>query len=104
LQRRLPPCSLPSVPTRRSSDLDDEFDQAMSSDGVGRECGHRCPAACGRGDLTVRERGIRQTGEWATTSAGSAPGQAPAPGTRLRSEEHTSELQSREISYAVFCL
>src|SRR3712207_8459304 len=23
---------------------------------------------------------------------------------RLRSEEHTSELQSRQISYAVFCL
>src|SRR5436309_10852790 len=25
-------------------------------------------------------------------------------GEALRSEEHTSELQSREISYAVFCL
>src|SRR5690606_39558988 len=28
----------------------------------------------------------------------------PASYHRLRSEEHTSELQSREISYAVFCL
>src|SRR5690606_41668757 len=28
----------------------------------------------------------------------------PARSTGPRSEEHTSELQSREISYAVFCL
>src|SRR3712207_8578188 len=26
------------------------------------------------------------------------------PGAQRRSEEHTSELQSRQISYAVFCL
>src|SRR3712207_8517512 len=28
----------------------------------------------------------------------------PESGLRWRSEEHTSELQSRNISYAVFCL
>src|SRR5690606_41608975 len=36
------------------------------------------------------------------TSSSSASGW-PRPST-FRSEEHTSELQSREISYAVFCL
>src|SRR5690606_41997023 len=30
--------------------------------------------------------------------------QSVAVNDRIRSEEHTSELQSREISYAVFCL
>src|SRR3712207_7590365 len=29
---------------------------------------------------------------------------APRRGVAARSEEHTSELQSRQISYAVFCL
>src|SRR5213078_5290155 len=34
-----------------------------------------------------------------------APRHVPPPGDRSRSEEHTSELQSRaQISYAVFCL
>src|SRR5690606_40213809 len=32
------------------------------------------------------------------------PGRGPPRPRRARSEEHTSELQSREISYAVFCL
>src|SRR3546814_10748730 len=33
------------------------------------------------------------------------PGKAPSAGTKTRSEEHTSELQSlMRISYAVFCL
>src|SRR5256885_4125097 len=36
--------------------------------------------------------------------ATSHPGSKPFDSVRLRSEEHTSELQSPCISYAVFCL
>src|SRR3712207_8696387 len=36
--------------------------------------------------------------------AGRARRRPAADGARPRSEEHTSELQSRHISYAVFCL
>src|SRR5256885_16746461 len=35
---------------------------------------------------------------------GDLPAQVPIPLVRRRSEEHTSELQSPCISYAVFCL
>src|SRR5216110_3123202 len=41
----------------------------------------------------------------ACESSGRTPGTGPAVKNMRRSEEHTSELQSRElISYAVFCL
>src|SRR5216110_454430 len=58
---------------------------------------HPCPASHrARGAATPRARGAR------APRARSRGGSRALPG---RSEEHTSELQSRElISYAVFCL
>src|SRR3712207_9019634 len=38
------------------------------------------------------------------TLVGVLPGIGPVTTVAIRSEEHTSELQSRNISYAVFCL
>src|SRR3712207_7867628 len=47
-------------------------------------------------------RGVPVEGEGVLQEPRLAPLSCSA--RRLRSEEHTSELQSRQISYAVFCL
>src|SRR3546814_4600468 len=57
----------------------------------------------GRGDRARGERGLRGVAREFRAGAGSGRGAAFA--HHLRSEEHTSELQSlMRISYAVFCL
>src|SRR5687768_18264606 len=58
---------------------------------------------------TTLFRSLLEALELAVDCSGSAPGQpdqlgALKPSFRLRSEEHTSELQHGYISYAVFCL
>src|SRR5690606_41752884 len=90
---------LHSFPTRRSSDLTtrrrtrrppiprippDPLPRRGSDDLGTRTQGHRTGEA-------ARTRAVRLLGRGQVLDAG-------------RSEEHTSELQSREISYAVFCL
>src|SRR5699024_12661857 len=71
---RAPP-ALPSFPTRRSSDL-----------------GHRCPPTVG----PARRCAYRRPSPGACPCDPVPPaGPGPAGGTGSRSEEHTSELQSR---------
>src|SRR3546814_9660592 len=92
---RRPPRSTHSFPTRRSSDLLKEVGKALT----------RVPDNFNMNPKIVRQLEAKgkmiESGEgidWAT-------GEALAFGTLLRSEEHTSELQSlMRISYAVFCL
>src|SRR3546814_7277974 len=80
-----------------------------SMDGPGARRRNRPRIALARARLsgvTVRVRAIETCAfsrGWA--SRGSRPTRSAAPARRLRSEEHTSELQSlMRISYAVFCL
>src|SRR3546814_5016599 len=66
------------------------------------------PARQSTGDESSRPRAARQPSASLTQSIRSAapsPPGAEIPPATLRSEEHTSELQSlMRISYAVFCL
>src|SRR5262249_60752592 len=76
----------PSFPTRRSSDL-----QRRAS-----SCCGACRSAC-------TSRAIpRSSSAWSPRSAYRSRQRTPS--APYRSEEHTSELQSLTISYAVFCL
>src|SRR5690606_41603000 len=84
------PRSLHPSPTRRSSDLGARHDPRT------------LPA---RGELVRGQSGAGQERMWAaklagpaatSTSTGSSPGLESATSSSLRSEEHTSELQSRE--------
>src|SRR3546814_3908533 len=66
---------------------------------------------CARGGLTVAEYAPRLVKKAIVGTGGAAKEQVQAmlrvllPGAKVRSEEHTSELQSlMRISYAVFCL
>src|SRR3546814_5532112 len=58
--------------------------------------------------IPLRIRNTRRpqaAGTWTGNGPGSDSGNVPVKGLSLRSEEHTSELQSlMRISYAVFCL
>src|SRR3546814_8420997 len=72
---------------------------------VQRSLGRNRAAAflCARGDGGVRGAAFRGTGDRLRERPGAEASQR-RPG-RIRSEEHTSELQSlMRISYAVFCL
>src|SRR3546814_6559294 len=63
------------------------------------------PADKRRGRDKAEEIARRGTGEIRQTGAGGEHGEADRPLEEVRSEEHTSELQSlMRISYAVFCL
>src|SRR3546814_2875601 len=62
-----------------------------------------------RVDVSTRRAGDAEGWKWTSDGRGAftiaEDKDAPARGTRIRSEEHTSELQSlMRISYAVFCL
>src|SRR5207247_9328490 len=92
-----PLLALPPSPTRRSSDLDilPDFDSGTILIGI---LGHpfKCPPAPFEGALLLHDyfeqRGIRAAVEIRVIG----PMAAPVPITKdVRSEEHTSELQSR---------
>src|SRR5690606_41707156 len=85
---RAPP-DLHSFPTRRSSDLD--WDGSR---------GGRSSARLERQVVALEVGGSSPLGH--PTAAAPAPRGAAV--SSVEQEEHTSELQSREISYAVFCL
>src|SRR5690606_41991600 len=97
------PRALHSFPTRRSSDLVRRHVCGCGTMPLGSPPPPPQPFV----DVIAtsnesRTRGVTRRG----FSAGRAPTRqtaAPRPALK-RSEEHTSELQSREISYAVFCL
>src|SRR5690606_41384254 len=90
--------ALPSFPTRRSSDLDDVFAQVMQI-----ACGDRmgcdpalqavAPADAVAGERQIIPEIIMQMRE---KRAAAYIGEEANAGFRHRSEEHTSELQSRE--------
>src|SRR5690606_39441826 len=89
---------LHSLPTRRSSDL-------AGNKGIYGKVDF--PA---RYPETIAVTATDKRGQIAAFSNHSRDVDVAAPGEKIpsswtnRSEEHTSELQSREISYAVFCL
>src|SRR3546814_12259035 len=77
-----------SVPTRRSADL------SSAAQGA--------PASSSRHQISARRPAAAQAASSCSRSDQAAAAGAAVP---LRSEEHTSELQSlMRISYAVFCL
>src|SRR5690606_41682998 len=90
---RLPP--RPSVPTRRSSDLDDSFVRPMPTGGVRKDV-----------VVALALMVLSVTGQLGTSSLPGYEDEAKLPWSLLaiglagvliaRSEEHTSELQSRE--------
>src|SRR5690606_41910351 len=86
-----PPSDLPAVPPRRSSDL-------ASAQGSGLRChrrkeGQRRVAELRRNDRKPSRANCAQTGQITSAKGEFPPVCAPF---QARSEEHTSELQSRE--------
>src|SRR3546814_10370754 len=87
-----------SFPTRRSSDLIWASRAASAS---------RSPASASFCATQASPLASNSVGQYADDSerVATALRTAPSSGSSLRSEEHTSELQSlMRISYAVFCL
>src|SRR5206468_4782001 len=94
LRRSAHPRALHSFPTRRSSDL---ASASAASYGHPRTCHAEAAAAQSPGPsrpARLRHETSSDTAQRARRSRASA----------RRSEEHTSELQHDQISYAVFCL
>src|SRR5207249_6671065 len=85
LRRPAPPRALHSFPTRRSSDLG--VHAAVSPRGVGDDPRRRPVPNAPRGGVPLSRRALR--------SGGRARRDSGTPPRGARSEEHTSELQSR---------
>src|ERR687888_1648321 len=105
---RARPTYLDSCPTvRRRGEKTHRHRSASFCNFVSRRCaaafvaGGRSRRASSRSDRV----GFRTRRSATSRNSGGRCPSRPAASSRLRSEEHTSELQSREtISYAVFCL
>src|SRR5690606_41213006 len=93
-----------SFPPRRSSELDAVDDAAAAVAGGVARIGDVLDAL--RVVRAVRIVGIAALSHRAHVANGRDRARRVVPALHApgRSEEHTSELQSREISYAVFCL
>src|SRR5690606_39643905 len=94
---------LPSAPTRRSSDLKRDINYSLRGRGLAIEPGER--RRCDRSDGRSRQRTIDEFGGELAHVLGGDGVDAPqrlvevgelAESELARSEEHTSELQSRE--------
>src|SRR5690606_42160211 len=95
---------LHSFPTRRSSDLVGEDRLRIEADGLEQNRDrHLATAIHPEIENVLRIEFEIEPGAAIRNDARGEQQLARAVRLALRSEEHTSELQSREISYAVFC-
>src|SRR5690606_40272876 len=92
---------LHSFPTRRSSDLNTAFGKYYGFSKILEE--ENMPKSFSE-NIPYFDYNEMETEWWGKIHEGLEDISWPGKPTYFRSEEHTSELQSREISYAVFCL